>query len=117
MKRMTDDEIRGSVGMFHSCTSRHQLSPEIYGLDWKVYNFKHYPVMYHRYMGIGHHLYVFVKDNTQEAKINEVCDQKVNPRQMMPQLAGIDCRVVMVDVEMGGMSVWLSEKYNGSDNN
>jgi hypothetical protein len=123
MDLLSEDRIADlHKNMFSHCIAKHRHLSEVYG-D-KLYNdradryqLETYPVVYHRYFGMGHHLYVFLKDFNNESKINEVCGKKVNPRLMMTELEGIDCRLVVVDVEMGGMGVWLSEETNGSDRN
>lgn len=118
MNRQTDVQIANlHKNMFDVCVDRHRMQAEIYK-NWERYRLKEYPVVYQRYMGTGCHLYVFTKTDEHDTKINEVCDQrKLHPRHMMSQLTGIDCRLAMVDVEMGGMGVWLSEDTNGSDSN
>ena len=55
-----------------------------------------------KYMGMGHHLYVFVSDFN-ENEIHEVCDRKINPRIMMRQLETGKCKMIVVDTEMGGI--------------
>jgi hypothetical protein len=55
-----------------------------------------------KYMGIGHHLYVFVNDFN-ENEIHEVCDRKIHPKMMIQKLKTGKCKMIVVDVEMGGI--------------
>jgi hypothetical protein len=67
---------------------------------------------YCRYFGCGTHLYIFA-DNCDD-KIKEVGDQQIHPSKMAKQLSEVtdNFRVVMIDVEIGGTSVWPEDKRN-----
>src|SRR5579884_3122015 len=63
---------------------------------------------YCRYFGCGNHLYILVKGDYDEEKVIAIGKQRIHPRFMSEQLTDVvkDYRVIMVDVEMGGMSVY-----------
>jgi len=67
---------------------------------------------YWRYFGCGNHLYIFA-DNCYD-KIKEIGSQRIHPRDMAKQMSEVTdkFRVVMVDVEIGGTSVWPEDKIN-----
>lgn len=71
-----------------------------------TFNFDGFEEGYCRYFGCGTHLYIFA-DNCYD-KIEEIGSQQINPRFMAEQMAKITdkFRVVMLDFEMGDMSVW-----------
>ena len=60
-------------------------------------------------MGCGYFLYVFAEEYD-EAKLLEAMVPQVSPRQMIEPLRAAAKRftVVMLDAEMGGISVWNS---------
>ena len=61
---------------------------------------------YAKYMGIGHHLYV---TNAHDQKtIDEICDKRVHPKEIAKRLGETtnDFKVVVVDAEMGGISLY-----------
>lgn len=60
------------------------------------------------YYGCGHHLYFFTND-VEEKQLSNICSIRVEyPELMARDLQEIDpaSLVVMIDCEMGGMSVW-----------
>lgn len=66
-----------------------------------------YQHCYHRYFGVGHHLYLLTNEEVGE-DVLAVCDRRnTNIRHLAPEVANLcqDFRLVLVDHEMGGMEV------------
>lgn len=83
---------------------------DLYDVKDDAYTIGDFKEGYRKYFGCGHHLYIFINDeNVDYEKVLNICNQRVNPRLMAPQLS--EClnnfRLVMLDVEMGGCSVWM----------
>lgn len=76
--------------------------------DGKYSELTKYQHCYARYFGCGNHLYLLTNEEAGEEALAICAKVKTNPRFMSPDLAKLlpDFRLVMVDVEMGGMGVW-----------
>ena len=96
MHRVKDNKLDGLRDMFHKADN---------GKDYQLDNYK---ACYARYFGCGNHLYILVNE-CNENKVVEIGSLNgIHPREMAKQLSVYidDFRIVMVDVEMGGMGVW-----------
>ena len=62
---------------------------------------------YTRYFGTGHHLF-FLVENYDESRLLEIMSRNIHPSLMIGPLKEISGRanIVMLDVELGGVSVW-----------
>lgn len=77
------------------------------------HNLDDFKVGYARYFGCGNHLYVLVKNHhDNEQRIVEIGNQNgIHSKDIAKQLLPVvkEFRVIMIDVEIGGMSVYSSE--------
>ena len=94
MKKVESNKQSGLRDMFS-----HAANGEEYSLN----SFKN---IYCRYFGCGNHLYILANE-CDENNVSEIGNQRIHPREMAKQLSIFinDFRVIMIDVEMGGMSV------------
>jgi hypothetical protein len=79
---------------------------EAKGVDYQIDEFDK---CYHKYMGGGNHMYILVKEY--DDKVEAIGDLRINGRLISNQLKRVakEFRVLVVDVEMGGMSVWKND--------
>jgi len=75
-------------------------------IDYQINDFNK---CYHKYMGCGHHMYILVKEY--DDRVSSIGSQRINGRLIAMQLKNVinEFRIVVIDVEMGGMSVWKNE--------
>ncbi len=74
------------------------------GID---YGFDRYSTCFYKYIGCGHYMYVLINEVNHQ-KIIDIGKQRIHPRDISALIREIteDFKVVVVDVEIGGMSVW-----------
>lgn len=98
--------------IFKPQAARQQLYSEEFANKTLKYKFDEYSIGYCRHMGMGHNLYVLVKNEDNSTLIKEVCRKRINPHLMATQLGDkFEYRLIMIDYEIGGMSVYCSEDY------
>lgn len=73
-----------------------------------IYDIYDYKEGYCRYFGCGNHIYILLKGIYHKISVEEIGKMQVNPRIMAAALeeCAEDFRIVVVDFEMGGMSVY-----------
>lgn len=102
MKEIEQDKFSNLRNMWHQASGMDENYNKV------NHNLDVYTKGYCRYFGCGNHLYILTNEEHDRKKLIKIGNQHIHPRLMAQQLAEFmsEFRVVMLDVEIGGMSVF-----------